>query len=269
MNTAIALAFCLLLGLMIRAQGWSAVIWVPLGFLLGLFLAANTLLLLILGVPRAVRLVSARKMRPAILGVMARTLAIWAVVVGVPGLLVWHFWPAATDWLKHNIALQYAVLLAAAAIVVSPLSRKNLADFRADFDKAYAHFAKISDVKDLAMVFPLLMEAAKLGDPESQRNVAICYASGAGVEQDHDAAMLWCRRAAEGDDAEAQYMFGRCCVLGSHIEANPVEGYVWIRKALKQGHPEAREALAAATTLMSQAQLEEANWLCEPLGDPP
>ena len=58
MRTVIALLFCLALAVMLKVQGIITLLWLPLGFALALFVTAQVALLLILGLPRAIRLVS-------------------------------------------------------------------------------------------------------------------------------------------------------------------------------------------------------------------
>jgi hypothetical protein len=55
-TTLSGLAFCYLLGYSIWHQGWSALLWVPIGYVVALFAAAQIFLPLILALPRAVLL---------------------------------------------------------------------------------------------------------------------------------------------------------------------------------------------------------------------
>ncbi|MGZ4975194.1 MAG: hypothetical protein ACXWDN_20720, partial [Limisphaerales bacterium] len=57
MQTIIALLFCLVLAVTAMAQGWFAVLWMSLGFVIGLFVSARIALPILLGLPRAMRLV--------------------------------------------------------------------------------------------------------------------------------------------------------------------------------------------------------------------
>ncbi len=66
MQTIIALLFFLLLGVMVKAQGWFALLWVPLGFVISLFVTAKIARPILLGLPRAIHLVSSGEMRAAV-----------------------------------------------------------------------------------------------------------------------------------------------------------------------------------------------------------
>jgi hypothetical protein len=57
MQSIIGLLFCVLLGFMVAEKGWFSLIWMPLGFAIGLFVTAQIALPIVLGLPRAVRLV--------------------------------------------------------------------------------------------------------------------------------------------------------------------------------------------------------------------
>ena len=145
MNTIIGLTFCILLGVMIKAQGIAALLWVPIGFVFGLFVTAQMVLPLILGLPRAIRLVSKRQMRTAVFGSIILTPMIWLVQLTVGGFLLGWFWPSAAYYLYNNAALNLGAWLGTTAIVLSPLSKKCRSDFRDDFDNSYHRFYTESD----------------------------------------------------------------------------------------------------------------------------
>jgi hypothetical protein len=136
MYAIIGLVFCILLGVMTRAQGVAALLWVPLGFAVGLFLSAQMILPLILGLPRAVRLVARRQMRAAVFAQIIAIPVIWSVALFVVGFL----WPSGVAFLEKNPALNSCLWLGTIAIVLSPLSRKGRSDFREDFDSSYGRF---------------------------------------------------------------------------------------------------------------------------------
>jgi hypothetical protein len=93
MKTLIGLAFCILLGVCFALQGWTALFWAPVGFVAGLYVTAQIVLPIILGLPRAIRLVAKKQMRPTVFGAIILTPLIWFVVIGAGSLLVGWFWP--------------------------------------------------------------------------------------------------------------------------------------------------------------------------------
>jgi len=139
-QTIIALLFCLALVVMVNAQGWSGLLWVSVGFVIGLFVTARIAFPIFLGLPRALRLVGSGEMRPAIYRRLLFTPVLWIVHLAVILFLVRFFWPSAVAWFETNGALSGGVELGAVGILLSALSQKSRADFQADFDQSYRRF---------------------------------------------------------------------------------------------------------------------------------
>ena len=140
MQTIIALLFCLLLGVMVKAQGWFALLWLPLGFVIGLFVTAQIALPILLGLPRAIHLVSSGEMRAAVYRRLLFSPVLWIVHLSVILFLVGFFWPSAAAWFETNGALSAGVWLGVVGILLSALSKRSRADFQADFDRSYRRF---------------------------------------------------------------------------------------------------------------------------------
>jgi hypothetical protein len=139
-QTIIALLFCLVLGVTAMAQGWFALLWVPLGFMIGLFVTARIAFPILLGLPRAIHLVSSGEMRAAVYRRLLRTPVLWIIQLSLILCLVKFFWPSATAWFETNGALSAGLWLGVVGILLSALSKKSRADFRADFDQSYRQF---------------------------------------------------------------------------------------------------------------------------------
>ena len=140
MQTIIALLFCLVLGVTAMAQGWFAVLWVSLGFVIGLFVTARIALPILLGLPRAMRLVRSGEMRAAVYRRLLFTPVLWIVQLAMIVFLVGFFWPSAAAWFQNNDALISGLRLGVIGILLSALSKKSRAEFHADFDQSYAQF---------------------------------------------------------------------------------------------------------------------------------
>jgi hypothetical protein len=136
----IGIALCVLCGVMIRVQGISALLWTPIGFVIGLFVTSQIILPLLLGIPRAVKFVHRGEMRPAVLGRIIITPVLWLILLPVVLIGAGFFWPSAAERLYNNLALNLSTNLGALAIILSPLSRKIRLDFNADFGKNYGGF---------------------------------------------------------------------------------------------------------------------------------
>jgi hypothetical protein len=140
MNTLIGLAFCLLLGFMVRAQGVGALLWVPLGFILGVFVSAQILLPVLLGLPLAIQLVRKGEMRATVFGSMILKPVISVAVLLLLSFSIGFFWPAVAHRLYANAPFNLASWLGLFGIILSPLSAKHRSDFRRDFDCSYGRF---------------------------------------------------------------------------------------------------------------------------------
>jgi len=140
MQTIIALLFCLGLVLMAMAQGWLGALWVSLGFFIALFVTARIAYPILLGLPRAIRLVASREMRAAVYRRLLFTPVLWIVALAVIVLLVGFSWPSAAAWFEGNGALSAGLWLGVAGILLSALSSKSRADFDADFDRSYGQY---------------------------------------------------------------------------------------------------------------------------------
>jgi hypothetical protein len=139
-QTIIALLFCLVLVVMVMAQGWSAVLWVSLGFFIGLFVTARIAFPILLGLPRAIRLVASGEMRGAVYRRLLFTPVLWIVMLAVIVLVLGFVWPSAAAWFESNGALSAGLWLGVVGIFLSALSSKSRADFNADFDQSYRQF---------------------------------------------------------------------------------------------------------------------------------
>ncbi len=125
---------------MANAQGWSALLWVPLGFAVGLFVTAQIARPILLGLPRAIHLVSSGEMRAAVYRRLLFSPVLWIVHLSVILFLVGFFWPSAAAWFETNGALSAGVWLGVVGILLSALSKRSRADFQADFDRSYRQF---------------------------------------------------------------------------------------------------------------------------------
>jgi hypothetical protein len=125
---------------MVQAQGWSGLLWVSVGFVIGLFVTARIAFPILLGLPRAIRLVGSGEMRAGVFRRLLFTPVLWIVQLAVIVFLVRFFWPSAEVWFESNGALSTGLWLGLVGILLSALSRKYRADFDADFDRSYLQF---------------------------------------------------------------------------------------------------------------------------------
>src|SRR5215470_11760294 len=138
MRTLSILLTLLLFGVALSAQGWPALLWFPLGWGLNLFISAQIVLPILMGIPRAVIRVYRGMMRPAVFGWLLLTPLAWSVGLFALGF----FFPRAAEFLASNSAFQLGSLCGFVAIIVTPLSTAGRADFAADFEDSYGRFYK-------------------------------------------------------------------------------------------------------------------------------
>lgn len=91
---------------------------------------------------------------------------------------------------------------------------------------------------------PNLVQLAMGGDPEAQFRLGGLYARGEGVDQDHEVAVLWWRRAAAQGLADAQSELGTAYAEGRGVEQDPVQAVQWFAQAAAQGLAIAQSNLA-------------------------
>jgi len=139
-QTIIALLFGLLLYVMVQAEGWYALLWVPLGFVIGRFVTGQIALPILFGLPRAIHLVSSGEMRATVYRRLLVPPVLWIVLLSVILFLVRVFWPSVAAWFETNGALSGGVWLGVVSILLSALSPGSRADFQADFDQSYRKF---------------------------------------------------------------------------------------------------------------------------------
>ena len=129
MQTIIALLFGLLLFVMVTAQGWFALLWLPLGFVIGRFVTGRIALPILLGLPRAIHLVSSGEMRAAVYRRLLFPPVLWIVLLFVILFVVGLFWPSAAAWFETNGALSGGVWLGVVSILLSALSTTSRCRF--------------------------------------------------------------------------------------------------------------------------------------------
>ncbi len=251
MYAIIALVFCLLLGVMIRAQGITALLWMPLGFAFALFATAQIVLPIVMGLPRAIRLVAKREMRSSVIARILVTPLIWFVQLFVVGFAFGFLWPSAAESLYNNAAFNLGLWLGTFAILLSPLSKKGRADFREDFDRSYGRFytgssAEIGSMPKAAEeeteehrtrgdLERLRGDLELLEDPETIFSFGRMSFDGDGTEQDYVAAANWFRIAAEQGHAKAQHNLALMYENGLGVPKDCSEAAKWYRLSAEQG----------------------------------
>lgn len=82
-----------------------------------------------------------------------------------------------------------------------------------------------------------LRNAAAIGNPQAQNELARMYEYGHCVSRDFDEAAKWYRAAASQGHANAQKVLGFMYAGGMGVPQDSVQAVNWFRKAAEQGHP--------------------------------
>lgn len=120
----------------------------------------------------------------------------------------------------------------------------------AQFDLALLYFRGGAKVpRDGAKAAGLFQLAAEQGHGQAQYSLGVMHASGRGVEQDYDAALVWFKKAADQGVSKAQFNLGVFYENGYGVEKDPAMARQWYERAAAQGLPQAREKLRQAVPL--------------------
>lgn len=132
-----------------KAFGWTALIWGPLGYGIGLLITSQIALPIIIGFPIAISLVSKKEMRKGIFLGLLRTPLIWMTIIFIFNVILLFFFREAIFWLYDNLSLNLGLNFGTIAILLSPISKSVREDFRIDFNKAYGnYYTDYEDYKD-------------------------------------------------------------------------------------------------------------------------
>jgi len=102
---------------------------------------------------------------------------------------------------------------------------------------------------------------AEQGDALAQTALGFMYRDGLGVSQDSAEAVRWYRLSAEQGDAGAQTALGSMYELGRGVPQDFLQAYMWLNIAAANGHEIALEHRDRIASLISPADLSEAQRL--------
>ena len=91
--------------------------------------------------------------------------------------------------------------------------------------------------------FKRLVKQANTDDVIAQKSLAEKFATGDGVDLDHEAALHWYERAADCDDPEAKYKIAMMYLKGEGVKKNLRVAVKKLKDAVKYGSSDAALAL--------------------------
>jgi exopolysaccharide/PEP-CTERM locus tyrosine autokinase len=98
--------------------------------------------------------------------------------------------------------------------------------------------------KDIALSIAEHRGAAAQGDADSQYQLGVAYAAGAGVEQNLEDAFRWFVKAAGHDQSDAQYRLGLAYEQGLGVAIDLEKAKTWFNNSAELGNAEAQFTLA-------------------------
>ena len=111
--------------------------------------------------------------------------------------------------------------------------------------------------------FDELLERAKEGNLEAQKDLAMAYVRGDEIEQNYEEAFKWYKAAAEQGDADAQNSLYNRYAKGEGVEQNSEEAMKWLHRSAEQGYGLAYYNLGfeySSGDLVRKDELEAIKW---------
>ncbi len=120
---------------------------------------------------------------------------------------------------------------------------------------------------DYRQALERLTAAAAQGDTSAPLALGVMYGLGLGVAQDYGRALDCYRQGAMAGEARAQSNLGWMYGTGRGVPQDFVQAYAWYNIAAAAGEDTARTNRDIVVTLMTPAQLEEAQRISRELFD--
>jgi hypothetical protein len=90
-------------------------------------------------------------------------------------------------------------------------------------------------LKDYSTAFRYFKIAAEEGNAEAEYDLAYCYLSSQGVDENDFEAVKWLQKSADQGFAQAEYSLGNCYENGTGLDQNQAKAMEYYQKAAQQG----------------------------------
>ena len=94
---------------------------------------------------------------------------------------------------------------------------------------------KLIETQEFDKAVPILKQAAKLGNAESQYNLGYCYQAGIGVEQNSEKAIEWYSKSAEKGFNDGLYAMMMAYGSGDGVEQDYKKAFSFALKCAENG----------------------------------
>ena len=100
--------------------------------------------------------------------------------------------------------------------------------------------------EDAALAYTRSIESARKGDSEAQRQVAMLYLEGRGVERDREKGLFWLRKLGWKGGARDQLFLGKYLLSEPNVaQAGREEAFSWVLRSARNGSTEGRRLIAS------------------------
>jgi len=164
-------------------------------------------------------------------------------------------------WLVVGMGALSAAEPAPPASFAATLAKARQGDAQAQTDLGLMYGLGQGVPKDYQEAVKWFRKAAEQGLARAQGSLGSMYAKGRGVPKDYREAVQWYRKAAEQGLAMAQGYLGVMYRLGRGVPKDYVRAYQWFSLAAAQGDEQAGKVLDSVESLMTPAQIAEAQRL--------
>lgn len=142
-------------------------------------------------------------------------------------------------------------------------AEKGEADAQCTLGTLYATGNGVPQNDDQAVIW--FRHAAEQKSAAGQYHLGVMYAEGRGASQDDKEAAAWYTKAAEQGHADAQYHLGALYHKGRGVPRDAITAYAWLSVSAAQGHEIARTNQAFAESRLTPPQLSQAQDLAADL----
>jgi hypothetical protein len=120
-----------------------SIIFLGVGFVIGLFIYAQIVLPIIYGLPKAVYWYTQEQVNFMAIISMLITPVIWVVGLGVLGTIMHKFSPSIYNFVVSNGSFNWGSTLGLLAILGNMLTKKGRADMKDDYERSVARYKRL------------------------------------------------------------------------------------------------------------------------------
>ncbi len=121
------------------------IIFLIIGFIVGLFIYAQIVLPIIYGLPKSIYRFAKKQVRFMAIISMLTTPVIWLVGLGILGIIMHKFAPSIYNFVVNNGAFNLGSTLGLLTIIANLFTKKGRADMSDDYESSIARYKKLEN----------------------------------------------------------------------------------------------------------------------------